>query len=232
MGKGPGRWDLRNPESSGETDEAASANEIPEVFREVLLFEQTLAKLGEGTVLDLADPFPGDAELFAHFLQGALFVISEPEAELENLKFARIKEVEATGDRIAEVVLGMFLHRVHGLRIGQQVYERAILAVLPDRDIQGDRAGRNFAEFGNPLGLHLEFVSQFGVGGVPTQFVPKGGTDPAQALDLIHQMDGEADRLALVGKGPADGLFDPPAGIGAELDPAAGLEAIHRFHQA
>jgi len=78
----------------------------------------------------------------------------------------------------------------------------------------------------------LEFVRQLGVGGLAAEFVAEGGADPAQALDLVHEMDGEADGLALVGEGPADGLFDPPAGVGAELHATAGLETIDRLHQA
>jgi len=232
MGKGPGRWDLRNPEASGETDEAAAADEIPEVFREVFLLEQALAELGQGTVLDLADPLPGDVELFAHFLKGALFAVAQSEAELEDLEFARIQEVEASGDGIAKVVLGVFLHGVDGFGIGQQIHEGAVFAVLPDGDIEGDGAGGNFAEFGDASGFDLKLVGQFGVSGLAAELVAKGGADPAQALDLVDEMDGKADGFALVGEGPADGLFDPPASVGAELHPAAGLEAVDGLHQA
>jgi len=108
----------RNPEASGETDEAAAADEIPEVFREVFLFQKTFAKFGEGAVLDLADALPGDVELFADLLKGAFLAIAQPEAELENLQFPRVEEVEATTYRIAKIILGVFLGRIHGLRVG------------------------------------------------------------------------------------------------------------------
>ena len=232
MGKGPGRWDLRNPELSGEADEAASADEIPEIFREVLLLEQAFAKLGEGAVLDLADPLPRHVELDAHLLQGALLVVPETEAELEDLEFAWIEEVEAAGNRLAQVILGVLLHGIHGFGIRQQVDEGSILTILPDGHIEGDGAGGNFAELGDPFGFHLKFVGQFGIGRLAAQFVAEGGADPAQALNLVDEVNREADGLALVGESPADGLFDPPAGVGTELHPTARLEAVHRLHQA
>ena len=74
-------------EALGETDEAAATDEIPEVFREVFFLEQALAELGEGAVLDLADPLPGDVKLFANLLEGALFMVSQSKAELKDLKF-------------------------------------------------------------------------------------------------------------------------------------------------
>ena len=106
-------------EALGETDEAAATDEIPEVFREVFFLEQALAELGEGAVLDLADPLPSHVELDADLLQGALLVIPKTKAELENLEFTRVEEVEAAGDRIAEVVLGVLLGWIDGPGIRQ-----------------------------------------------------------------------------------------------------------------
>ena len=44
-------------------------------------------------------------------------------------------------------------------------------------------------------------------------------------------MNGEADGFTLVGEGAADGLFDPPAGVGTEFNSTARLESFDRFHQ-
>ena len=43
---------------------------------------------------------------------------------------------------------------------------------------------------------------------------------------------GQADGAAVVGDGAADGLADPPGGVGRELEAAAELEAVDRLHQA
>ena len=49
------------------------------------------------------------------------------------------------------------------------------------------------------------------------------------ALDHVHR---NADGARLVGDGPADGLADPPGGIGAELEPQVVVELLHRPQQA
>jgi hypothetical protein len=45
-------------------------------------------------------------------------------------------------------------------------------------------------------------------------------------------MDGEADGLALVGKGALDGLFDPPCAVSAEFAPFAGIEPFDSLDEA
>ena len=52
---------------------------------------------------------------------------------------------------------------------------------------------------------------------------------PAHGLDHV---DRHADRAALVGDGPGDGLANPPGGIGRELVAAGVLELVDRPHQA
>jgi len=42
----------------------------------------------------------------------------------------------------------------------------------------------------------------------------------------------KADSARLVGNGAADGLANPPRGIGGELVAPAILELVHRLHQA
>jgi hypothetical protein len=44
-------------------------------------------------------------------------------------------------------------------------------------------------------------------------------------------MNGEADGFALVGESAADGLFDPPAGIGTKFNSTARFEPLDCFHQ-
>ena len=51
---------------------------------------------------------------------------------------------------------------------------------------------------------------------------------PRHRLDHV---DGNADRAALIGHGPGNGLANPPRGVGAELEAAAIFELVHRPHQ-
>ena len=77
----------------------------------------------------------------------------------------------------------------------------------------------------------MEFIGEFDIGGLATEFGSKGGADATKALDLVDKMNGKTNGFALGGEGSADRLFDPPAGVGAEADIPAGIEAVDRFHE-
>lgn len=53
--------------------------------------------------------------------------------------------------------------------------------------------------------------------------------DPAE---LLHQVDGQADRARLVRDGAGDGLTDPPGRVRGELEALAVVELLDRAHQA
>ena len=78
----------------------------------------------------------------------------------------------------------------------------------------------------------MEFIGEFDIGGLATEFGSEGGADATKALDLVDKMNGKTNGFALIGEGSADGLFDPPAGVGAEADIPLRIEAVDRFHQA
>ena len=78
----------------------------------------------------------------------------------------------------------------------------------------------------------MEFIGEFDIGGLAAEFGSEGGADATEALDLVDKMNRKTDGFTLVGEGSADGLFDPPAGVGAEADIPLGIEAVDRFHQA
>ena len=44
-------------------------------------------------------------------------------------------------------------------------------------------------------------------------------------------MTREPDRAVLLAEGPADGLANPPVGIGDKSQPAPRLKLVHRAHQ-
>ncbi len=55
--------------------------------------------------------------------------------------------------------------------------------------------------------------------------------DVADLAHLLDHVDGDADGAALVGDGAADGLANPPGGIGGEAEAAGVFELVHRPHQ-
>src|SRR5205807_8261655 len=50
--------------------------------------------------------------------------------------------------------------------------------------------------------------------------------------DLVHQMHGQTDRLALIGQSALDRLLDPPRRIRAELSAFGGVKTLDGLHQA
>lgn len=78
----------------------------------------------------------------------------------------------------------------------------------------------------------MEFIGEFDIGRLAAEFGSEGGADATKALDLIDKMNGKTNGFALGGEGSADGLFDPPAGVGAEADIPLGIEAVDCFHEA
>jgi hypothetical protein len=218
---------------SGEADEASLANEFSEVIGEVFVFKHSTPKFGESGVLDLADPLAGDVELVADFLQSFLLrVIVESKAKSENFKFPLGQDFHATGDSISKISLRVLFGRVDGTWIGQKIDKAAVVSIRSESHIEGDSACGNFAQFRDAVGFDLQFVRQLGIGGFATEFGSEGGADSAKALDFIDEMNGKADSFALVGESPTDGLFDPPAGVGAEFDSPTGFEAVDRFHES
>ena len=64
------------------------------------------------------------------------------------------------------------------------------------------------------------------------QLVTQLPVDAANSAHLGVHVDGHADRPALVGNGPRDGLADPPGGVRAELESSAVFELLDGPHQS
>ena len=64
------------------------------------------------------------------------------------------------------------------------------------------------------------------------QFLNEGGGDGADAAHRVDHVDRQANRAALVGDGPGDGLANPPRGVRGELVATLVLELVDRPHQA
>ena len=126
----------------------------------------------------------------------------------------------------------MFLRWIHRAGVGQEIHKSSLFAFRTERGVERDGAQGDLSEFGHPMGIRLQFIGQLSIGGLAAEFGSEGGADSAQALDFIDKMNGKTNGFALVSEGTADGLFNPPAGVGAELNPAAGFEAIDRLHQS
>src|SRR6266576_3007209 len=61
------------------------------------------------------------------------------------------------------------------------------------------------------------FVSELLIGRLAPEFLTHLQGYTAHLGNLVHQMHGQTDGLALIGQSSLDRLFDPPRGIGAEF---------------
>ena len=90
--------------------------------------------------MDLANPFPGDAEFIADLLEGAFLGIIQAEAKLKNLDFARGESLERAGDGITEIIALVLDGRIDGGGIGEEIAEGAAVAIGADGGVEGDGA--------------------------------------------------------------------------------------------
>ena len=82
------------------------------------------------------------------------------------------------------------------------------------------------------VGRDLQLDRQLLIGGLAAEFLGELHRRAPHLGNLVHEMDGQADRLGLVGEGALDGLLDPPRGVGGELAALARVEALDRLDQA
>ena len=103
--------------------------------------------------------------------------------------------------------------------------------VLTDRCIKGSgtqAGGFQLRELGP---VDADFFRQFVIGGLPAKIFGHGHRDPAHLGNLVHHVNGEADRLGLVGEGAFDGLFDPPSRVGGKFAAFVGVKPFYGLHQ-
>src|ERR1041385_5183081 len=78
---------------------------------------------------------------------------------------------------------------------------------------------------------HIHAVRDFFNARLMAKFLHKLARSADQLINDFNHMDGDTDRAGLVRNRPADGLADPPRGIGGEFVAAAVIKFVHRFHQ-
>ena len=99
-----------------------------------------MAELGEGGVLDLANPFPSDAEFVSDLLEGTFLGVIQAEAELKNLRLPGSEGLERAGDGVTEIVALVLFGRIDGGGIGEEIAEGAAIAIRSDGKVEGDGA--------------------------------------------------------------------------------------------
>ena len=98
----------------------------------------------------------------------------------------------------------------------------------------GERQGlsRVSEDHGDLLLPHLQVGSQLGDGRAPAQLPFETAPGLGHLGEQLTGLNREPHGAAAVGDPAADGLADPPGGVGGELEPLAPVELLDGVHQA
>src|SRR5262245_22760532 len=174
-----------------------------------LEFFNFAAQFAERDVLDLANAFASDAELFADFLEGLLAAAIEAEAITQDGHLSGVKDADHLAHEVGIGFVLEFLIRVGGAFVGDDVGD-ATRVVIAQGSIEGSRADGGSLELAHLFGWNVEFLPDLLRGGLPPEFLfeARGGATDMQ--ELIGGVDRDAHGFGLIGQGASDGWFDPP----------------------
>ena len=189
-----------------------------------------------------------------------IFAVHQAEAQFQHLPFSLRKHGQRVLDLFAQHLAGGGFHRGQGIRIFDEIPQLAVFLVahraverhrflghLHDAvdargrppqaavNIRGQGRALGFGALDDRLVLLGDETGGDGdlLGGrIALQVLHHLALDAHQAVDGLVHVDGDADGAGLVGDGAADGLADPPGGVGAEFVAAGGVEFGDRPQQA
>src|SRR5262252_3489999 len=196
-----------------------------------LLGARGVAELAEGLGLDLAYALTGDREVLAHFLEGVLAAVGEPEAEPEHLLLARGEGVQHLVGLLAEAQPDHALHGRAHLLVLDEVAQVAVL-FLADGRLEGDGLLGDLEDLAHLVHRHFHLDGDLFGARLATELLHALAGGPDQLVDGLDHVHGDANGAGLVGDGAGDGLADPPRGVDGELVAAAVLELVHGLHEA
>src|SRR5215217_4521514 len=188
-------------------------------------------ELLQGVVLDLPDPLARDVERAADLLERERARAGEAEAHLDHLALALRERVERAPDVLLAEVLRRHLERRDRGLILDEVAQLGLLLVA-DRLLEGDGLLRHAQDVAHlarrALGLPRDLLRQR----LAAELLDELALDVYDLVELLHHVDGDADRAALVRDRPRHRLADPPGRVRRELVPAAVVELLDGADEA
>ena len=156
---------------------------------------------------------------------------AEPVAELEHAALAVGEVLEGLLQRLLGEQLGGALEGRLGALVGDELAELGLLLVA-DRLLERDRRLRRALDRVDLLGLDPGDLGDLLRGRLAAELGDQLALRAADLVQLLDDVDGDADRPRLVGERPGDRLADPPGRVGRELEAPAVVELLGGADQA
>src|SRR3954471_19396303 len=197
---------------------------------ELLRLRERLQLL-ERLVLDLADALARDVERAPHLVERARVLAAEPVAELEDAALAVGQVLQRLAQRLLrEDLRGALVGRL-GALVGDELPELRLLLVA-DRLLERDRRLGAALDRLDLLGVDAGDLGDLVGGRLATELGDELALGPADLVELLDDVHGDADGPRLVGERASDRLADPPRRVRGELEALAVVELLRRAHEA
>jgi len=188
-------------------------------------------QLSEGLGLDLAHALAGEPEVVADLLQGAWGRAVEAVAGEEDGAGARFQGGQR-GAHGGRKLPGLgFVVGPEGVRVGEEVAQGAGF-IVTHQEVEGHRDGQGRGEGVHAGQGEARGGGQLGGGGGMAEGGVQGVGLAGEAGAVLLHVAGDVGEGDLRGQGAADGLLDPPDGVGAEAIAARGIEQVDGAQEA
>src|SRR4051812_44934078 len=156
---------------------------------------------------------------------------AEAVAQLEHAALAVAQILQRLAQRLlGEDLRGPLVGRL-GALVGDELAELGLLLVA-DRLLERDRGLRRPLDRLDLLRLDARDVGDLLGGGLAPELGDQLALGPADLVELLDDVDRDADRARLVGQRASDRLADPPRRVGRELEALAVVELLGGADQA
>src|SRR5829696_7114311 len=216
---------------------ASSRRALNRVWNPVLRYVAELLglrerlQLLERLVLDLADALARHVERAADLVERAGVLPAEAVTQLEHAPLAVGEVLQRLAQRLLGEDLGGPLVGRLGPLVGDELAELGLLLVA-DRLLERDRGLRRALDRVDLLGVDPRDVGDLLGRGLAAELRDQIALRAADLVELLDDVDRDADRARLVGERAGDRLADPPGRVGRELEALAVVELLRGADEA
>src|SRR5689334_13375097 len=196
---------------------------------ELLRLGQRL-KLLERLVLDLPDPLARHVERAADLVERARMLAAEAVAQLEDAALAVAQVLQRLAQSLLGEDLGRALVRRLGALVGDELAELRLLLVA-DRLLERHRRLGRALDRVDLLRVDARDLGDLLGRGLAPELGDELALRAADLVQLLHDVDRDADRARLVRQRPRDRLPDPPGRVRRELEALAIVELLRRANE-